>query len=109
MRFTYLLILGGCILATLPLEFLLHTGVYERRGRLLWTVVPVVVAFGLWDVLAVHAGWWTYSSRYIVGVRLPGRLPLEELLFFVVVPTCAVLSFEAVKSRKPQWFDWRDR
>ena len=28
---------------------------------------------------------------------LPGALPLDELLFFVVVPTCALLSVEAVR------------
>ena len=28
---------------------------------------------------------------------LPGGLPLEELLFFLVVPVCAVLGFEAVR------------
>ena len=29
---------------------------------------------------------------------LPGRLPLEELLFFLVVPVCAILGFEAVRA-----------
>jgi hypothetical protein len=31
---------------------------------------------------------------------LPGGVPVEELLFFVVVPTCAVLAFEAVRRVK---------
>jgi hypothetical protein len=31
-------------------------------------------------------------------VQLPGGLPLEELLFFAVVPTCAVLAYEAVRT-----------
>jgi hypothetical protein len=30
-------------------------------------------------------------------VRLPGGIPLEEVLFFLVVPLCAVLAFEAVR------------
>jgi hypothetical protein len=30
-------------------------------------------------------------------------LPLEELLFFVVIPTCAILTLEAVRRRRPQW------
>jgi hypothetical protein len=30
-------------------------------------------------------------------VILPGGLPLEEVLFFLVIPVCAVLAFEAVK------------
>ncbi|MDT4949985.1 MAG: hypothetical protein QOJ37_2580, partial [Pseudonocardiales bacterium] len=30
-------------------------------------------------------------------------LPLEELLFFLVIPTCAVLTLEAVRARRPHW------
>jgi hypothetical protein len=28
---------------------------------------------------------------------------LEELLFFIVIPTCAVLTLEAVRVRRPHW------
>ncbi len=104
MHLAYLLILVGCVLGTLPLELVLHTRVYARWRRLLVTLAPVVVVFGAWDLLAIHQGTWSYAGRYLVGVFLPGRLPVEELLFFLVVPTCAVLSFEAVRARRPQWF-----
>lgn len=103
MRLTYLAILMACVLGTAPLEFLLHTRVYARWARLGAVLVPVVLVFGGWDVLAIHAGWWHYDRRYVVGVTLPGRLPLEEVLFFLVIPTCAVLTLEAVRARKPHW------
>ena len=32
-----------------------------------------------------------------------GRLPLEELLFFLVVPVCGILTFEAVRRLRPGW------
>jgi len=100
---TYLLILLGCLVGTLPLEFVLHTAVYARWRRLAVAVLPVVVVFGAWDLAAIHARWWHYDGGYLVGVRLPGRLPLEELLFFLVIPVCAVLTLEAVRARKPHW------
>jgi lycopene cyclase domain-containing protein len=100
---TYLLILAGCLLGTLPLELWLHVDVYARWRRLSVALLPVVVVFGGWDVAAIHAGWWHYDDRYLVGVTLPGRLPLEELLFFVVIPLCAVLTLEAVRVRRPDW------
>jgi lycopene cyclase domain-containing protein len=99
----YLLILAACLVGTAPLEFVLHTRVYARWPRLLATLAPVVLIFAAWDVAAIHADWWHYDGRYLVGVTLPGRLPLEELLFFVVIPTCAVLTLEAVRARKPDW------
>ena len=36
-------------------------------------------------------------------MTLPGRLPLEELLFFLVIPVCAVLTLEAVRTQRPDW------
>jgi hypothetical protein len=36
----------------------------------------------------------------MTGVLLPGRLPLDEVLFFLVTPTCAILAFEAVRAVK---------
>jgi lycopene cyclase domain-containing protein len=102
-RLTYLLILGGCLIGTAPLEIFLHTRVYARWPRLALTLVPVALVFSAWDVAAIAAGWWHYDRGYLIGVRLPGRLPLEELLFFLVIPTCAVLTLEAVRARKPHW------
>ena len=103
MHFTYLAILAACLLGTLPLELVLHACVYARWRHVLMTLLPVVVVYGAWDIAEIHAGAWSYDPRYIVGVDLPGRLPLEELLFFVVIPLCALLTFEAVQTVRPQW------
>jgi lycopene cyclase domain-containing protein len=100
---TYLAILAGCLLGTAPLEFVLHVGVYRQWRRLGVAILPVAVVFAVWDVLAIHAGMWHYDGSYLVGVTLPGSLPLEELLFFLVVPLCAVLTLEAVRARRPHW------
>ena len=92
---TYLLVLAGCLLATLPLELVLHVGVYGQVRRLLLTLLPVLAVFLTWDVLAVRAGQWTYDRAQLVGLTV-GNLPVEELLFFLVVPLCAILTLEAV-------------
>ncbi|MEO6885898.1 MAG: lycopene cyclase domain-containing protein [Jatrophihabitantaceae bacterium] len=99
----YLAILTACVVGTLPLEFLLGTHVYARWRRLALTLVPIVIVFGAWDIWAIRTRTWWYDPRYLAGVRLPGRMPLEELLFFLVIPTCAILTLEAVQSRRPDW------
>jgi lycopene cyclase domain-containing protein len=96
----YLLVLAGCVLVTLPLELVLGARVYRRPRRLLLTLLPVLVVFLSWDAFAIHAGQWSYHR--LVGARV-GNLPVEELLFFVVIPTCAVLTLEAVRRRRPTW------
>lgn len=92
----YLAVLGGCLLATLPLELVLHVRVYARWRRLLLTLVPVLVVFVGWDLYAIAHHQWSYDAGQLVGVVLPGGLPLEELLFFLVIPVCAILALEAV-------------
>lgn len=94
---TYLAVLAGCLGAALWLEPVLRVGVLRQWRRLLLTLLPVVVIFVAWDLAAIAAGHWTFDPAQITGVLLPGGLPLDELLFFVVVPVCAVLGFEAVR------------
>jgi lycopene cyclase domain-containing protein len=99
----YLALLAGCLIGTAAVELRLGTRVYARWPRLLLALLPTVVVFVTWDVYAIAQGMWSYDSTYVVGARLPGRLPLEELLFFAVIPTCAVLTYEAVLTRRPEW------
>jgi lycopene cyclase domain-containing protein len=96
----YLLVLVGCLLVTLPLELVLGARVYRRPRRLLLTLLPVLVVFLSWDTLAIHAGQWSYHR--LLGAYV-GNLPLEELLFFLVIPTCALLTLEAVRRSRPSW------
>jgi lycopene cyclase domain-containing protein len=102
-RLTYLGVLVGCLAAALWLEPVLRVGVLRRWRRLALTVLPVAVIFIAWDLAAISAGHWTFDPAQILGVRLPGGLPLEEVLFFLVVPVCAVLGFEAVRRVLRLW------
>ncbi|HEV7898992.1 MAG TPA: lycopene cyclase domain-containing protein [Planosporangium sp.] len=97
-HFVYLGILLGCLAGALWLEPILRVGVLRQWRRLLLTLLPVAVVFTAWDVAAITAGHWSFDPAQTTGVLLAGRLPLEELLFFLVVPVCAVLGFEAVRT-----------
>ena len=94
---TYLFVLGGCLVAAAPLEVFLRLRVRTKWRRLLLTLVPVLVVFVSWDCYAIARHHWSYDRAQTTGVLLPGRLPLEELLFFLVIPVCAVLTLEAVR------------
>ncbi|HEY4630225.1 MAG TPA: lycopene cyclase domain-containing protein [Blastococcus sp.] len=94
---TYLALLAGCLVATAPLELVLRVRVYARWRRLLLAVLPEFVVFVVWVLYAIAQGHWDYSDERTLGVRLPGGIPVEEVLFFLVVPVCAVLALEAVR------------
>ncbi len=93
----YLTMLSFCVVGTLPLELVLGVRVYRQWRRLLLTLAPVVVVFVLWDLAAVAAGHWSFDRHQVVGLVLPGGLPVEEVLFFLVVPTASLLALEAVR------------
>jgi lycopene cyclase domain-containing protein len=93
----YAAALAGCLVVTLPLELVLGARVYRRPRRLLLTLLPVLAAFVAWDVLATRHGSWGFAPEYTLGPSLLG-LPVEEWLFFVVVPVCGLLTYEAVGS-----------
>jgi lycopene cyclase domain-containing protein len=95
-RWQYLLVMAACVVLTLPLEIVLGARVWRRPRHLLVALVPPAVLFSVWDVLAISHHHWRYNPRYVTGLDLPGHLPIEEVVFFLVVPICALLTFEVV-------------
>jgi len=96
-RWQYLLVLAACLAITLPLE-MFGDGVYRQAWRVVRAVLPVTAIFLLWDEVAIAARVWTYNPAYVIGVNVPVRLPIEEVLFFVVIPVCALLTYSAVST-----------
>jgi lycopene cyclase domain-containing protein len=94
----YLAVLAGCLAGALWLEPVLKLGVLRRWRRLSLTLLAVMGVFAGWDAAAIAAGHWSFDPAQTTGVLLPGHLPLEELLFFIVVGVCAILGFEAVRT-----------
>lgn len=88
--------MAGCAAVTLPLEFVFRARVYRRPRRLLRAVLPPFAVFAVWDAIAIARGHWSFASRYVTGWRAPFDIPVEELVFFVVIPLCALLTYEAV-------------
>lgn len=95
-KWQYLVLLGGCLLITLPLE-LFGKGVYRQPLRLLRAMAPVVGVFLVWDAIAIFLHVWHYNPDYVSGINVP-FMPLEEMLFFIVIPLCGLLTYNAVTS-----------
>lgn len=102
-RLSYVAILAFVLVGCLWLEVALRTRVLRRWRRLLLTIVPVVVVFFAWDAYAVAQGHWHFDLDRILGIYLPGDVPLDEVLFFIAIPLASVLTLEAVRSVKDHW------
>jgi len=91
----YMAALVFCLVVTAPLEFVIGARVYRRPVRLVTTLLVASTPFVIWDFLAIEAGHWWFSPAYTLGVAI-GPFPIEELLFFAVIPIAALVTFEAV-------------
>lgn len=93
----YLLVLVGIFLASAWLEVVVRTRVFRRWRRLALALGVTLVPLLAWDWYAISAGHWHFHM--LTGAQV-GIVPLEELLFFIVVPIAGILSLEAVRAVK---------
>lgn len=93
-RYQYFAILGLCLLGTAVLEFGFDARVWRRPARLAKSLIAPYLLFLFFTEFAIFRRIWGYSDQFIIGTKLPRRLPIEEILFFVVVPVCALLVYE---------------
>ncbi len=69
---------------------------YYKKWRFLWPAILITGAFFIiWDVFFTHKGVWGFNEAYLIGVTAFG-LPLEECLFFVVVPFACIFIYECL-------------
>ncbi len=94
MRAEYLLF--DLLVAAGPVSLsLLPRAQFGGRARsLLWSILAVAPLFIVWDAMVVGRHWW-FDPRYTLGLTAAG-LPLEEWLFFVVVPYGCVFAWDTI-------------
>ena len=55
----------------------------------------------IWDMAFTQKGVWSFNEDYITGIKIY-NLPIEEVLFFFVVPYCCVFIYECVRCYFPK-------
>ena len=70
---------------------------FSKKLRLfLLTDSLILVIYLIWDFWAVSKESWFFDSDQILGIMLLGKLPIEEVLFFIIVPLMTVLTYLAL-------------
>lgn len=54
----------------------------------------------IWDSLFTQWGVWSFNDLYITGIKFL-HLPIEEIMFFFVVPYCCVFIYECIRCYFP--------
>ncbi len=85
------------------LEIVLKIGVLGRIKRLVISIFPVSIFFLIWDAYAISQGHWYFNHEQILGIFGPFDIPLEEFLFFTIIPIAAIMTIEAVRTVNKHW------
>jgi lycopene cyclase domain-containing protein len=96
----YLWIIVGTILGPLVLSFDQKVHFYTYWKSVLVGIVVVGIFFLLWDEYFTELEVWGFNPKYVTGIYW-GKLPLEECLFFVVVPYACLFIHEVLKAYFP--------
>ena len=97
-RFQYLALLALCLGGTAFLEVRFDARVWRRPLLVMRALAPPWLVFNLANEVAVFRGLWFYNATYTTGWTVPRRYPVEEMCFFVAIPICALLTFEAASA-----------
>jgi lycopene cyclase domain-containing protein len=85
------------------LEIIFKVGVLRRIKRATLSIAPPATAFILWDIYATSRSHWYFDKNQVLGLFGVAGIPLEEFLFFLVVPLAALMTIEAVRHVKSDW------
>jgi lycopene cyclase domain-containing protein len=103
LKYGYCAMLAFTVVGSFWLEIFLKVRVLARFKRAIFSILPIAALFILWDTYAISRHHWHFDPKQILGIFGPGNIPLEEFLFFLIVPLAAIMTIEAVRRVKPQW------
>lgn len=99
-KWTYALILIGSLAGPLALSFDKKVAFFRKWKEVLMAGIVPALIFIIWDMYFTNQGVWWFSEQHISGIKL-GNLPVEEVLFFFVVPFCCLFIYECIKCYFP--------
>ena len=85
------------ILGIVPflLSFFPPLRLYRNMRALFYSITLILVIFGAWDIFATFRGHWYFNPTGVWELRVV-NLPIEEVLFFVIIPFCCIFTWEAI-------------
>jgi len=99
-HYTYLLIEAGTLLFPLLFSFDKRVS-YYKYWKAIWPGMFITAAiFVAWDIAFTDKGIWWFSKTYTLSYRLLG-LPIEEWLFFLVIPYACCFIALCIDYYKP--------
>lgn len=90
---TYLIILSLMLVGTVFLHRSQHLKLYRNLQHCLVYIAVIFICELVWDHYSVSQHIWSFPTGKTIGLRL-GVLPIEEYLFFLIVPYFGVTVYK---------------
>lgn len=84
----------------LALSFDKKVAFYKKWKFLFPSMILPAIFYIVWDMIFTKNGVWSFNINYITGLKLY-NLPIEEVMFFFVVPYCCVFIYECIRCYFP--------
>ena len=95
-KFTYLLLLAGSVFLPFILSFDKKVAFYKHWRALFPATLIAAAIFILWDIYFTRHNVWWFNDKYVIGWFIAG-LPIEEWLFFIIIPYCCIFIYEVAR------------
>lgn len=99
---TYLYLNVLTLLGPLFLSFDKKVAFYKDWKFFILAMLPTSLAYIIWDIIATHTLVWKFNPQYLLGINII-NLPIEEFMFFIVVPYACLFIYACLKSYWPKW------
>jgi lycopene cyclase domain-containing protein len=96
MKLEYFIVLAVSLVGPLFLSFSKKMDFWKYPTRLVWAITLPFLIFVVWDIIVTARGHWSFNPNYTIGFKI-FNLPVEEVLFFIIIPFCGLFTWESVK------------
>lgn len=93
---TYFMLLGISLFYPLIQSFEKRVFMFRKIKFMIPGILLTASVYIVWDLLFTKAGIWGFNHNYTKDFYLAG-LPLEEWLFFIIVPYCCFFLYEVLR------------
>jgi lycopene cyclase domain-containing protein len=94
-KFTYIFLLVFTLSYPLYKSFEEKIAYYRKWRSLFPAIIISAAIFIVWDIWFTSIGIWRFNPDYVIGLYLV-NLPIEEWLFFIIVPFSCVFIYEVL-------------
>jgi lycopene cyclase domain-containing protein len=95
-QYTYFIILISSIAAPIALSFDKKVQYFRNLKYIFPSILITAIFFWIWDIRFTTNQVWSFNPEYVIGINILG-MPIEEWLFFIVIPYCCIFIYEVLK------------